>query len=257
MHALPTTKGIEEVKPVRDHWQSDDGQVTLLLGDCLQILPTLEGFDSIVTDPPYGINNSDFRESLPSAKGVVNCDEMSGDDSLEVVQAFFRWLPATMPAVVWGANNWPELLPHKGRWLCWDKRLSQQADKMLGSAFELAWTNKTSGFDAMIRCLHGGVVNADKGKRKHPTQKPVAVMQESLRHAKGNMTCDPFMGSGTTGVACIRTGRRFIGIEIEWKYWEIAVDRCKKEIKLDKSSFQIRPKPKQEPVGFFNKEKSK
>ena len=67
---------------------------------------------------------------------------------------------------------------------------------------------------------------------------------------------DPFAGSGTTGVACIRTGRRFIGIEIEPKYFEIAVNRCKKEIKLDKSSFQFRPKPRQEPTGFFEKKKS-
>jgi DNA modification methylase len=71
------------------------------------------------------------------------------------------------------------------------------------------------------------------------------------------VVCDPYMGSGTTGVACIRTGRRFIGIEIDPTYWQIAVDRCKKEIKLDKSSFQIRPKLKQEPVGFFNKETKK
>ncbi len=166
---------------IKDEWNSPDGSVRLILGDCLQVLPTLSGIDCIVTDPPYGIGNDGFRDSLPNTKGNVNSDRIIGDDSLNAVRGLFAWLPCEMPTVVWGANNWPELLPHKGRWLCWDKRLSVNADRMLGSAFELAWTSRKSGFDSMIRCLHGGVVNADKGRRKHPTQKPIAVIVASLQ----------------------------------------------------------------------------
>ena len=213
-----------------EKWTSDCGTVTLYRGDCLDILPTLEGVDCVVTDPPYGIRNDEFRSSLPSTKGDVNMDVIVGDDSIDCVRWLYRWLGGDLPAVVWGANNWLELLPHKGRWLCWDKRLSNEADKMLGSAFELAWTNRTSGFDCMIRCLHGGVVNADKGKRVHPTQKPIKVMQESLRFAIGDITVDPFMGSGTTGVACVRLGRRFIGIEIDPGYFAIAKRRIQDEL---------------------------
>ena len=198
------------------------GNAELYLGDCLEILPTLGEVDAVVTDPPYGINNDNFRESLPQTKGSTDCRKIIGDDSLKVVAGFFQWLPCE--AVVWGANNFPELLPHKGRWICWDKRLSSAADNMLGSAFELAWTTKLTGFDKMIRCLHGGVVNADGGKRVHPTQKPVKVITESVVIFNG-VVLDPFMGSGTSGVACMNLGRKFIGIEIEPKYFDIACER--------------------------------
>lgn len=206
------------------------GDCTLYRGDCLDILPTLPKVDAVVTDPPYGIANNVFRSSLPDTKGVINCDSIIGDDSLDSVRRLFEWLPDDMPSVVWGANNWPELLPHKGRWICWDKRMSVEADRMLGSSFELAWSNRRSGFDVMIRCLHGGVVNADRGTRLHPTQKPIAVMAQSLRFAPGDIVLDPFMGSGTTGVACVQTGRKFIGIEIEPKYFDIACKRIEKAV---------------------------
>lgn len=210
--------------------KSDRVTCTLYHADCMEVMLTLSGVEAVVTDPPYGISNESFRSTLPNTMGEVNCDYIEGDDSLDAVRGLFAWLPPDMQSVIWGANNWPELLPHKGRWLCWDKRLTKEADRMLGSAFELAWTNRQSGFDAMIRCLHGGVVNADGGKRVHPTQKPIEVMIQSLRYAKGNTILDPFMGSGTTGLACICEGRNFIGIEKDKKYFDIAVKRIKREL---------------------------
>ena len=161
-------------------WESDCGTVKLWLGDCLDVMKGWPdgAVDAVVTDPPYGIENAKFRARLPDTKGDVDSRSIQGDGDLRCVAGLIQLL--ANEAVIWGANNFPHLLPHKGRWLCWDKRLSVAADRMLGSSFELAWTSKRSGFDKMIRCLHGGVVNADKGKRRHPTQKPVAVMEASI-----------------------------------------------------------------------------
>jgi len=102
---------------------------------------------------------------------------------------------------------------------------------MIGSPFELAWTNKKSGFDKIYRIMHGGVVNADGHgvRRVHPTQKPVALMCRIIEDFTkvGDTIFDPFAGSGTTGVACVKTGRNFIGCEIDAGYCEIARKRCK------------------------------
>jgi site-specific DNA-methyltransferase (adenine-specific)/modification methylase len=98
---------------------------------------------------------------------------------------------------------------------------------MLGSPFELAWANKTSGYDKIVRVLHGGVVNADGGARLHPTQKPVSVMRQAIQWAANDAATilDPFMGSGTTGVAAVQMGRKFIGIERDEGYFDIACRR--------------------------------
>ena len=98
---------------------------------------------------------------------------------------------------------------------------------MLGSAFELAWVNKHSGHNRMIRVLHGGVVNANNpGKpRLHPTEKPISLMTQIIDTMPPGVILDPFMGSGTTLRAAKDLGRRAIGIEIDERYCEIAVRR--------------------------------
>lgn len=201
--------------------------VTLYHADCRDILPYLPPVDLVLTDPPYGIEQSEFRQSLPDTKGRVLVDSIDGDDSSDLAAWLLGWLGDT-PAVVWGAQNWPELLPHKGRWCCWDKRCNVRADRMLGSSFELAWENRRSGFNVMVRVQHGGVVNADhkRFKRGHPTQKPVALFAAILeRYDKATTVLDPFAGSGTTGHACKDQGRRCILIEIEEKYCKVAARR--------------------------------
>ena len=194
----------------------------IIHGDCLEVLKTLPSgsVDAVVTDPPYGIkwagHNASTRKWNAIAGDVGNLD-------LRPV------LTMECPVVSFGANCYPEQLPHRGRWVCWDKRVNENADRMLGSPFELAWSNRTSGFDNMYRIMHGGVVNADGHgiKRVHPTQKPVALMCRIIEDftKPGDTILDPFMGSGTTGVACINTGRKFIGIEIDAGYCEIARKR--------------------------------
>ena len=222
----PIAPQLESAGLVPD-WKSDCGTVALFKGDCLEILPRLpEGcVDAVVTDPPYGLEFSGSNAS------TLTWQLFDGDDgSLELRSI----LAMDCPVVSFGANCYPDQLPHRGRWLCWDKRTPDGAcDAMLGTPFELAWCNKLSGCDKIVRLLHGGAVNADGGRRVHPTQKPTRLMSEAINWGCGasRTIFDPFMGSGTTGVACVRLDRQFIGIELEPKYFDIAVSRITKELK--------------------------
>jgi site-specific DNA-methyltransferase (adenine-specific)/modification methylase len=197
------------------------GNATLYLGDCRDILPTLGKVDAVVTDPPYGI---EYQSTQPDA---LKFDVLQNDDgSLDL--SFF--LNMDCPVLAFGANNYPSQLPHRGRWLCWDKRtIDGAADAMLGQAFELAWSNKTNGYGKMLRVLHGGIVNADgHGQRRvHPTQKPISLMKSAIEWISkdASVIVDPFMGSGTTGVAAVQLGKLFVGMEIDAKYFDIACKR--------------------------------
>ena len=197
-----------------------DDAVTIYHGDCREILPTLGRFDLLLTDPPYGIEWAGHGGSDRQWNAIA------GDDSTDLAHWLCEQISEDQEAVIWGANNFTNSIPRKGHWICWDKRLTKEADKMLGSAFELAWENNRSGFDAMFRVLHGGVVNADGGKRFHPTQKPVPLFRMVLgRYAKATTILDPFAGSGTTGVAAKLEGRKATLIELEERYCEIAAKR--------------------------------
>lgn len=206
------------------------GNCTLYQGDCLEVFPMLGKLDAVVTDPPYGI---DYQSTLGNL-GATSRDKIIGDDA----PLDLRWLLRMDCSVLaFGANNWPEQLPHRGRWLCWDKRRVDGAcDAMKGSPMELAWANKTAGYNKIVRVMHGGVVNADGGKRLHPTQKPVKVMVEAILWAAGDSSVifDPFMGSGTTGIACVNLHRKFIGVEIDPNYFDIACKRIEDAVKNHK-----------------------
>lgn len=203
--------------------------VKLYQGDCLEILKTLPDgcVDAVVTDPPYGINYQPTWKKWNGSKGDFH--PIANDDKP------FNPLPfLNYPTVVlFGANYYSDRLP-VGGWLCWDKRLDETKDRMIGSPFELAWfkSKHTNAKSKMVRVLHGGVINADSRngnneKRVHPTQKPVEVMRRIILEVTkpGDTVIDPFMGSGTTGVACVQTGRNFIGIEIDPSYFAIAEKR--------------------------------
>ena len=203
-------------------YYSDDF-VTIYHGDCKEILPGLS-FDLIVTDPPYGINYSNSYDT-----GIQ--EQVVGDKNSDLA----RWLVTQHPTpmLVFGVNHFPDCLPVPGRWICWDKRVVESADRMLGSPFELAWMNtKQDKAGYMIRLQHGGIVNADKAheKRKHPTQKPVKLLTRCLGYMPDGVILDPFMGSGTTLRAAKDLGRKAIGIEIDEQYCEIAVKRLAQEV---------------------------
>jgi len=206
-------------------------EVTLYHGDCLDVMRQFSDgqFDAVVTDPPYGIGWAGHNAS------TLEWNSMSNDGGILDLRPI---LEMDCLVVAFGANCYPNQLPHRGRWICWDKRVAEKADRMLGSPFELAWCNKTSGFNKIYRVMHGGVVNADGWgiKRVHPTQKPITLMERIIiDYTKpGDTILDPFMGSGTTGIACVNTNRSFIGIELDAGYFEIA------EKRIEEAQMQMR-----------------
>lgn len=202
-----------------------DNHTTIYHADARELLPQL-AFDVVVTDPPYGIN---YKQTI---KGATDYKMIAGDENTDLA----RWIIGEVhpePMLVFGINHFADCLPVAGRWICWDKRVVESADKMLGSPFELAWINTPedkAGY--MIRLQHGGIVNADKAneKRYHPTQKPVKLLRRCIQYMPEGVILDPFMGSGSTLRAAKDLNRKSIGIEIDEQYCEIAARRLAQEV---------------------------
>ena len=202
------------------------GNATLYLGDCAEILPTLGHFDAVVTDPPYGIKidismaKSSGMQSggMKAKKGVYEAtnwdDKPITKDSVDLLRKISQW------QIIFGGNYF-ELPPTKC-WLLWDKEINGNfADA------EMAWTNLNKPVK-LKRYMWNGMLRANNEPRgDHPTQKPVGIMEWVISHLPQDVETiiDPYMGSGTTGVACVNLKKQFIGIEREQKYFDIACKR--------------------------------
>jgi len=197
--------------------------VTLYHGDCLDILPTLSGIDAVVTDPPYGIDfDTDYRR-FTGGVSKQSAHKRIANDALPFDPKPFLSLAKTV--VLFGANNYSDRLP-QGSWLVWDKRHGTKP--LMTSDGEVAWCNKGHGIYIFNHVWDGFLRGSEQGiKRVHPTQKPIALMQWIVEKytKQGDTVIDPFMGSGTTGVSCVQTGRNFIGIELDKGYFDIAEKR--------------------------------
>ena len=194
------------------------GDCTLYLADCMDVLPTLGKVDALVTDPPYGV--MDKIKSTPSANGRW-FTRKDGDVEWDIVapEAILFSVSIADKSIIWGGNFYN--LPTSRCWLVWNKIIRNFST----SVCELAWTNLDRPIDA-FDYSHGQLANEGK---LHPTQKPLPLMQWCLSLLPPNAITilDPFMGSGTTGVACVKMGRKFIGIEREPEYFEIACKRIR------------------------------
>lgn len=191
--------------------------VTLYLGDCREILPTLPKADAVVMDPPYGINAARDRKS--QKHGWKDYDAPGWDKERPPADLIKLILNSAKHAIVWGGNYFTDALPPSSKWLSWDKG---QIDFSLAD-FELAWCS----FDGAARRIMLPRSVALQDGKEHPTQKPVEVMRWCIdKLPNGCRTIlDPFMGSGTTGVAAVNMGLQFSGIEKEPKYFEISCRR--------------------------------
>jgi len=224
-------------------WVSPDGNIKLACADCLDVLPTLEAgsVGAVVTDPPYGSNYSTGRRKgiyRPHTRLVG--DKMTAPLLNDTAAALAPLLNDTA-AIYWFAapDRLDMVLPILRRWeivnvLCWDKGNCTAGD--LEASYGKQW-------EAIVyartrrHTLVGGrdrdvirVSRGDSSAYQHPTQKPVALFEYLIRRHSGSTVLDPFMGSGTTGVACVCTGRQFIGIEISEEYFDIAVKRIEAEL---------------------------
>ena len=195
--------------------------VTIIRGDCRDVLPV--ECDAVVTDPPYGIN---WRPR-------VNHQNDGWTDN----EAFD---PAPCLAVgrlhlFWGANYYADKLPPSQSWFVWVKRpagFDFSADPRTYATVELAWSDFGTKAKHKELCWDGGKRAGDSDNRTfcHPSQKPIELMQWCLP-ADAETICDPYMGSGTTGIACIRMGRRFVGIERDPAHFATARQRLENELR--------------------------
>ena len=211
------------------------GDCTLYLGDCRDILPTIGKVDAVVTDPPYGIAlNTDNRRFSGGEKGhrtysgtnnpgTANARPIT-NDAEPFDPAFLLSLPGEK--IIWGWNNYPDALP-RGACLVWLKRNDDAFGSFLSDA-ELAWMSKGHGVYCRRDLSNAGIAN----ERVHPTQKPVGLMEWCLGFVpKAQTILDPYMGSGSTGVACVRQERAFIGVEIDQTYFDAACRRIEEAYK--------------------------
>ena len=196
-------------------------------GDCADVLPTLPVLDAVVTDPPYGIGEAAGKNKSRSSAAVSRDygnadwdDEAPSGELIELVRS------KGIKQVLFGGNYF--VLPPARCWLVWDK-LNGSNDF---ADCELAWTNLDRAVRRLAYRWHGMIRENNEERGQHPTQKPVGVMQWVLGLATDpdDLVLDPFAGSGTTGVACLRLGRRFIGIEKDAKYAAIAQERLAAEV---------------------------
>lgn len=210
----------------------DDLIGKIINADCLDILKQLPDkcVDLVLTDPPYGIGYNNKKLQRKSSSSFKDIENDNGElDYCYLIQELER---VAKTVIVFGASCFftSGCFNHnRGRWICWDKRTTELADNVFGPAFELAWTNKTSGYEKIYRVMHGGVINADgpNTPRIHPTQKPVILFEKILiDYSKENdLVLDCFSGSGTTAVACHNLKRRFICIEKDPEYWKASCER--------------------------------
>lgn len=199
------------------------GNCTLYLGDCAEIMPKLGRVPAVVTDPPYGIDeNSKKVASRGKLAAPKDYGEFNWDKAPPAQEVIDLMRAISDSQIIFGGNYFN--LPPTSCWLVWDK---QNGNNDFADC-ELAWTNLKKAV-RRIYWRWNGMIRKGDDVREHPTQKPEGVMSWCLTHIPDAHTIlDPFCGSGTTGVACVKAGRSFIGIERDPGYFEITCERIRK-----------------------------
>jgi len=199
------------------------GDATLYLGDCGEIIPGLGMVDLVLTDPPYGIGEANGKNKSRGKIAVSKDYGVSDWDNAPAPAWLIELIRAkSSNQIIFGGNYYA--LPPSSCWLVWDKD-NGECDF---ADCELAWTSLKKAV-RRLKFRWAGMLQENMGAKEprvHPTQKPVPVMRWALEHAGDVETvCDPFMGSGTTGVACVELGKKFIGIERDPAYFNEACKR--------------------------------
>jgi DNA modification methylase len=214
-------------------------RATLYCGDCLPMLPLLRGIDAVVSDPPYGVKFTygakQKSSGLVPPHHACHCNKPIHGDDVDFDPAPLLDFSGkkNMPIALCGGDHFAQRLP-KGMFLTWDKSVGQGAAATFADA-EIVWTNRRNA-----RCIfrhfwmgafRAGEDGSSKQKRLHVSQKPVELMAwllDTIRVGLGKTVIDPYMGSASTGVACLRTGRKFVGIDIDAENCANAVERIRR-----------------------------
>jgi DNA modification methylase len=212
---------------MKPYYETELGK--LYHGDCLEIMPELEPVDLVLTDPPYGVGKAEWDSSFPTKSIwsiIYNKLKVGGNFLLIPGEKF---LPQKINLIS-SVFDYQWVIP-------WYKPNAMQFGKTGYSKHSLVWwfsngkpTNKPRRMIDVIVAPLGKKEDKDIG---HPSPKPLSVIEQLLLgfNFEKDIVNDPFLGSGTTAVACERLNRRWIGIEIEEKYCEIAAKRIENERK--------------------------
>lgn len=220
--------------PILNPTYQSDG-VTLYRGDCKDILSYLPKIDYyVVTDPPYGIN-------VQTAYHTKGRGELVKSNDYKTIEGDNKPYDPTLVLiynnlVLFGANYYSDKLSTNGSWHVWDKLNGIKSSREEGfndnSDCEFIWSSKPGASRVFRHRWNGAMKDSERGDRRvHPTQKPVELLVRLIRYFtnKDDVILDPYLGSGTTAIACMRTNRKCVGIEIEEDYIQISIKRLKDE----------------------------
>lgn len=224
---------IDKAEELRKKWGVKRGQIwelgdhRLMCGDSTKE-SVLNGDrpDCIVADPPYGINlDTDYSGMIGWHKGKKH-QRIAGDDKrfnaanvVGTTSAEQFWFGADYYARTLGDTE------SEGAWLVWDKRLDDSADKMFGSCFELVWSKQKHKRDILRHKWAGFFTDGEPRTYLHATEKPTAVIVDLINMTKATIIYDPFVGSGTTIIACEQLGRKCRAMEIDPGYVAVSIQR--------------------------------
>lgn len=226
---------LDKVEELRKQWGVETGQLwqcgehLIICGDCRdkKIINKIMGKNKaelLFTDPPYGIN-------IINKKGKIGGDVLAKNKIYHSIEGdnkpfdpSFLW-NLSQAFILWGANYFLDKLPHCGQWLVWDKG---RPEGTTFSEAELAWTSDKGRVVRIYRCVWNGMIReGEAGERYHPAQKPVKLFMDILSDRKEHVVLDPFLGSGTTIIACENLRRKCRGVEISPDYVAVCLQRYK------------------------------
>jgi site-specific DNA-methyltransferase (adenine-specific)/modification methylase len=218
------------------------GDATLYCGDCLEILPTLPKVDAVITDPPFGVGNFVQVTGRKMGRGESRGKSVTWNDSGPPPEFFEIVRSMSKHRIIWGANFF-NCFEERGGAIVWDKAQSMpnfsKADIASCTNFQktevvrIPWTNFTV---------------THRAESDHPCERPVDLYEWCIKYLPQDMrlaVLDPYMGSGSCGVAAIHLGRKFIGIEIEPRYFDIACERIENAYRQGRL-FEDAPTPKKQ-----------
>ncbi len=230
---------IDKAEELRGKWGVESGQLwklgdhRLICGDCtdkavVDALMQGELAGAVVTDPPYGMNLDTDYSAISGGEGKsLKHDKIIGDDKPYDPKPLFELFGYCDEIIMFGADYYLPRIPNweSGCWLIWDKRVEDKYDAVIGSSFEVLWSKKKRRKEILrFQYVNWGARMKDGGKF-HPTMKPVDLIEQIVSKTASDIVADPYLGSGTTLIACERLGRKCRAVEISPAYVAVSIQR--------------------------------